>query len=328
MGKDAGLTDGVAGAVLTSIKFVSALPLTVVYVMDSLIRSVIPRRFLRRDVTGDTVLITGGSSGLGRELAVRFARAGSYVIVWGRNKQGLDETCRQAVAAGGRCVAHVVDVTDRDAIYRTAQQIHREFGKVDILINNAGVVYGKDLLDTNDDDIMNTFNVNVISHFFTTKAFLPSMIRRNCGQIVTVSSLGGYQAVNKMTDYCASKFAAVGFNDSLSMELKANGNDGISTTLVCPYYIDTGMFSGIKSRLVPVMTPKYVADETMDAILMRKRYLTLPWVGSVNVFLATFLPHKLQYLLHGILGVTESLDDFEGRQQVTYPPPTRTQISG
>ncbi|KAF2352676.1 Short-chain dehydrogenase/reductase SDR [Trinorchestia longiramus] len=312
---DAGVTGGVLCALQTFLKIVAVLPFSIAYVLDSTYRTLLPRRFKKRSVKGETVLITGGGSGLGRELAVRFGRAGAHVIVWGRNTQNLEKTRELVLSQRGHCSIYQVDVTDRATVYSTATEIKEEFGMVDILINNAGVVYGKNILDSKDEDICNTFNVNIISHFYTTKAFLPEMVQKNKGQVVTVSSMGGYQAINKMTDYCASKFAAVGYNEALTMELRANGSSGVSTTLVCPYYVDTGMFSGVKSKLVPVLSPEFVADETFDAILMKNRYCILPWYCSLTIFLGTFVPEKLQYLLLSISGLTEGLSEFRGRHQ-------------
>ncbi|XP_018007886.1 estradiol 17-beta-dehydrogenase 11 [Hyalella azteca] len=251
MKRDAGVAGGVAGLTLTLLKMLGALPLTGVYALEALIRTLTPRRFRRRDVRGHIVLITGGGSGLGRELALRFAAAGATVLVWGRNLRALEETKDKVESTGGSCFVYRVDVTDREAVYSTAGKIKSQFGMVDILVNNAGVAYGKNILDSNDDEIVNTFNVNIISHFYTTKAFLPEMLKINSGHVVTMSSMGGYTAVNRMTDYCASKFAAVGYNEALTMELRVNGHTGVLTTLVCPYYVDTGMFSGIASRWVP-----------------------------------------------------------------------------
>uniref|UniRef100_A0A6A7GBS4 Short-chain dehydrogenase/reductase 3 n=1 Tax=Hirondellea gigas TaxID=1518452 RepID=A0A6A7GBS4_9CRUS len=311
---DAGVTGGVSTVVVSSLKLVAVLPIALGYVLDSCIRTLIPRRFKRRDIKGETMLITGGGSGLGRELAIRFASKGAYVIVWGRNEKNLQKTKSLIEAKGGHCSYYCVDVTNKDAIYSTAEQVLREFGKVDVLINNAGVVYGKNLLELSDDNITNTMNVNILSHFFTTRAFLPTMIRKKTGQIVTMSSMAGYMAVNKMTDYCSSKYASIGFNESLTMEIRANGHTGICTTLVCPYYTDTGMFSGIKSSFVPVMTPEFVADEVADAIIMQKRHCVLPRYLSIAIIASTLLPDKLFYLLCSkVFGITSGLSEFSGR---------------
>ncbi|ROT75342.1 putative short-chain dehydrogenase/reductase family 16C member 6 [Penaeus vannamei] len=125
-----------------------------------------------------------------------------------------DETVRQVSAAGGECWAYTVDLCDRHSIYKVAARVKEEVGKVDILVNNAGIVTGRNFIDSPDELIQKTFEVNIMSHFWTTKAFLPDMISANKGHVVTVASLAGLSGVNKLADYCASKFAAVGFDET------------------------------------------------------------------------------------------------------------------
>ena len=96
--------------------------------------------------------------------------------------------------------------------------------------------------------IIRTFNVNVLAHFWTIKTFLPHMINAGKGHIVTVASLAGHAGTNKMVDYCASKFANIGMDEAMKVELMVQGLDtDITTTVVCPYYISTGMFAGVQS---------------------------------------------------------------------------------
>lgn len=140
--------------------------------------------------------------------------------------------------------------------------------QVTILINNAGIVSGKPLLDTPDHLIQRTFDVNIISHFWVslrlpqfitkpdislkmTKAFLPDMIAASHGHIVTIASMAGLVGMTKLVDYCASKYAAVGFDEALRLELESNGHYNVNMTSVCPYFIkSTGMFDGVQTRSV------------------------------------------------------------------------------
>lgn len=117
---------------------------------------------------------------------------------------------------------------------------------------------GKDLLDLQDEEILSTMNVNAISHFWTIKAFLPEMIEHNRGHIVTIASLAGTVGVNKLTDYCASKYAAVGLDAALRLELATNGYSKIKTTVVCPWFIDTGMFFQFKEIIVPLIFFEFI----------------------------------------------------------------------
>jgi all-trans-retinol dehydrogenase (NAD+) len=100
------------------------------------------------------------------------------------------------------------------------------------------------------DKIVRTFNVNVLAHFWTIKTFLPDMINAKRGHIVTIASLAGYSGTNKLVDYCASKSANIGMDEALKVELMVQGLDSmIKTTVVCPYYISTGMFQGVQSKV-------------------------------------------------------------------------------
>lgn len=125
-----------------------------------------------------------------------------------------------------------------------------KFSDVQILINNAGVVSGKRVQDVSDAAIERTMQVNTISHMYLIKEFLPSMIARKRGHIVTIASLAGIAASPLMMDYNASKWGAVGMDEALRLELKKEGHFRyIKTTCICPYLIDTGMFKGAGSVL-------------------------------------------------------------------------------
>jgi len=186
---------------------------------------------------------------------------------------------------------------------------------VDILVNNAGIVTGRNFKDSPDELIQRTFDVNIMSHFWTTKAFLPDMISANKGHVVTIASLAGLAGVNKLADYCASKFAAVGFDESLRLELMVEGHTGVKTTAICPYYISTGMFEGVNSKLIPILTPEFVASETVDGILLNTNIVVLPSICKLMIILKYFLPQKALVLLGRITGISSSMDDFVGRNK-------------
>lgn len=117
---------------------------------------------------------------------------------------------------------YAVDVSDREAVYRTAAKVREEIGPVDILINNAGVVCCKTMLDLPDKVIENTFAVNILAHYWTIKSFLPDMIRQKRGHIVTIASVTGMVGIYGCTDYSATKFACIGLHESLYCELKVS----------------------------------------------------------------------------------------------------------
>lgn len=167
----------------------------------------------------------------------------------------------------------VCNISKRENVKELQRQIvDKTSSPVDILINNAGIVSGKSLLDLSEQEIRRTMDVNVLAHFWTCQEFLPSMIERNSGMIVSIASTMGFFTAARLSDYCASKHAVVGFHNAIRMEM-AKMNANIDFVLICPNAINTGMFKGIKlgfQWLVPILEPKQVSSTTVDAIKKRK----------------------------------------------------------
>ncbi|CAH2093019.1 unnamed protein product [Euphydryas editha] len=201
-----------------------------------------------------------------------FIKVSTLVIL-----KGLEDTVKLVKGLGGKCYGYVVDLASRDDIYRTAKQVEKEVGRVNLLINNAGVVSGKYLLDTPDHLIQRTFDVNILAHFWTVKAFLPSMMDHNDGHIVTIASMAGHVGVAKLVDYCSSKSAACGFDEALRSELEVKGIKGVHTSLICPYFIRaTGMFEEVNSRFLPTLSSNDVADRVILAIRTNETLAVIP----------------------------------------------------
>ncbi|WP_062209554.1 SDR family oxidoreductase [Demequina oxidasica] len=259
---------------------------------------------------GQTVLITGGGSGIGRLLALGAAQRGARVILWDLSAASGEAVRDEILGVGGEAEAFSVDVSDRDAVKATAL----ETGPVDVVINNAGVVTGKNLLDASDEAIERTLQVNTLALFWVTRAFLASMIENKRGTVVTISSAAGLVGVAKQTDYSASKFAGFGFAESLRVEL-AKADAGVNSLVVCPYFISTGMFEGVQTkypRLLPILRPEYVAQRTLDAIESGRHQLIMPrFVRALAP--ARMLPVALFDKLTNQLGVNNTMDHFVGR---------------
>lgn len=299
---------------------VLALISSVFYGISNLLYSLVPKKFRVKNIEGQVVLVTGGGSGIGRLLCVKLAKRGARIVTWDVNEAGNEETMTQVRAAGGQCYIYTVDLSDRHAVYAAATKVKQEVGKVDILINNAGIVTGKNFMEAPDELIQKTFDVNILSHFWTTKAFLGDMISSNKGHIVTIASVAGLAGVNKLADYCASKFAAVGFDESLRLELKVGGYTGVKTTAICPYYINTGMFEGVKSKLIPILSPEYVSDEIVDAILLDYYDLVLPRFCRYLILLKYILPFDGAYKLYKACGGHLTMSEFQGRSKPEEKP--------
>lgn len=292
--------------------------LTLVYkLLESLVMLVIPRYLLFKKVDKDIVLITGGGSGIGRQMAIKFAQLGSKVVVWDVNKDGYEETVRLVKENGGQATGYLVDVTDRHAVYATADTVRKEVGKVSILINNAGLVGGKRLLDLPDEQIEKVFQVNAISHFWTCKAFLPDMMAANKGHLVNVASMAGFFGVEKLSEYCASKHAVLGFTESMVMELRYGGFPGVQVTAVCPMAISTGFFDGFQMGPIPMLDTQYVVDEIIAAVLSNQKILLLPKYMNLLVMAKGLFPTEAAIILADIFGSSNAMKSFRGRSDQT-----------
>lgn len=267
-------------------------------------------------ISGKTVLITGGASGIGRRLALGAARQRARVVLWDLDQEAMNRTLEELRQTGSEepC-GYCCNVADRNQVYETAESVSREVGRVDILINNAGYVSGKRFLDCSDEQVQRTVEVNTLAHFWTVKAFLPSMIDVGTGHIVTIASAAGVIGVAGLADYCASKWAAVGFNESLRVELKQTA-PGVRTTVVCPFFVNTGMFDGVRSRvswLLPILDEGRVADRIWKAIARNRAQVFLPPLVGFVPLLRT-MPALWFDALSGLLGINRAMDTFVGRE--------------
>jgi short-subunit dehydrogenase len=235
------------------------------------------------------------------------------------NEEQLSKTVSE-LSAFGKIYGYKVDITDYNKVYEMAEKVKQDIGSsVDILINNAGVVMGKSLLNATEKEIMLTLNVNTLSHFWTTRAFLPGMIEKGEGHIVTVASACGIAATSGMPDYVTSKFAVIGFNDALRVELKQNPKTArIRTLCVCPYYINTGMFKGVKNGLLPLLEPEYVANRIVNSIQRCDEMLIMPWACKTAYLVKFLLPIWIQDLGLDLMGVTRSMQSFKGRTEKSH----------
>src|SRR5215216_1169689 len=193
--------------------------------------------FFEYDLKDKTVLITGGSRGLGLVMAREFAREGSRLVLCARDEQELDQARRDLEKLGTEVMVVPCDVTNRQDVNAMVAAVNDRFGAVDVLVNNAGVIQVGPLEVMTEED----FELAMQAHFWgplnMILAVLPSMRQRKTGRIVNITSIGGKVAVPHLVPYSASKFALVGLSKGLRAELM---KDGISVTTVCPGLMRTG----------------------------------------------------------------------------------------
>lgn len=271
------------------------LPLFLIFCLESLIKLFIPKK--KKSVTGEIVLVTGAGRGIGRLTAFEFAKRKSKLVLWDINKHSIEETAAECRKLGAQAHAFVVDCSVRENIYSSAKKVKAEIGDVSILVNNAGVVYTSDFFATQDPQIEKTFEINVLAHFWTTKAFLPAMMRNNHGHVVTVASAAGHTGVPFLLAYCSSKFAAVGFHKALTEELAALKRTGVKTTCLCPNFINTGFIKNPSTNLGPTLEPQEVVSKLMNGILTDQKMIFVPSTIKLLAVIEKIFPERFLALL-------------------------------
>jgi short-subunit dehydrogenase len=262
-----------------------------------------------------TVLITGAASGIGLLMGeFCLQRGAKHLVMWDINPNSLAKTSQELIQKGFSVSTNVVDIRDKDQIAKTAASVLNNLNSIDILFNNAGIVVGTSFEKHSYEDIENTISVNSLGMMYVTRAFLPRMIETGFGRIINIASAAGLTPNPGMTVYAASKWAAVGWSDSLRIELEKN-HKNIKVLTVMPSYINTGMFDGVKAPLlIPFLKPKKISNKILDAVEKDKFYLREPFMIKLSPFVRGILPARIYDFVAGkILKVYSSMDSFKGR---------------
>lgn len=289
---------------------------------------------MTRTVAGATVLITGAASGMGLLFAERaVAERAKAVILWDVNGRALAaaaKSLRVAAHPGTSIHPYTVDIGELGAIAQTAQKVRQEVGGPDVLINNAGIVRGKYFWEhDNGADTRPTMQVNALAPMYIAREFLPGMIdggtsgsgtaasnrMPRAARIVTIASAAGTVANPRMSVYAASKWALIGWSESLRLELVQQGFGHVKVTTVMPSYISTGLFAGARGPLLtPVLTPEYVVGRVWKAMLAGTPTLALPWTVNVAKAVRGMLPTRAwDAVADRVFGIYRSMDEFTGR---------------
>lgn len=266
-------------------------------------------------IKNSSVLITGGASGIGRIMGrMALERGASRLIIWDINPQNIALTISE-LSRIGKVNGYVVDVSRNEMVVEAFNKVKAECGEVDILINCAGIVTSNKTFDKmTGDEIVRTMNINTIAPMFVARAMLPGMIARNKGHICTIASAGGMLSNPKMSVYAASKWGAIGWSDSVRIELQEMKSD-VHVTTVAPYYINTGMFDGVKSRIIPILKPEYVARKVLNAIERNVSFKGIPFGFHFIRFWQAILPTRVfDWLFGDLFGIYHTMDDFTGRK--------------
>jgi len=277
-----------------------------------------------KSTEGKNVLVTGAAMGMGRLFAERaIAEHAANIVLLDVDEAALNDTLEEleALADGPTVVTgYIVDVSDADAVADTAAAVLDETGRIDVLVNNAGVVRGNHYFWETDleHDAKFTIEVNTLAPMYVAHAFLPGMIDApgEC-RMLNLASAAGFTPNPRMAVYAASKWAVIGWSDSVRLELKQAGHDHVKVTTACPYYTNTGMFDGASSApLLPILEPDEVVDESWKAMLAGRSFVVLPKTVMLSEMLKGVVPIDVRdFIADRVIGVYHTMDDFTGRTE-------------
>lgn len=267
------------------------------------------------DFKNKKILITGACSGIGKIMARKSLERGvSHLVIWDINGEGLAKTKEEFQKFGKEISIYKVDVSNLDEIRIAAQKVRTEVSKIDILINNAGIVVGKYFHENTHQDIQKTMLINSNALMHITLEFLPEMMKENSGAICNIASSAGLISNPKMAVYAASKWAVNGWSDSLRLEMEQLGKK-VSVTTIMPFYINTGMFDGVKSKLIPILEPEPTAEKIIKAIEKEIAMLAMPLPYWFIRLSQGILPLPIyEWVMEDVFGVYDTMKDFVGRK--------------
>lgn len=262
------------------------------------------------------VLITGGASGIGRIMGrMALEKGAARLIIWDINESNI-ELVKNELSGKGRVNGYRVDVSARENIEQAYADTVKECGPVDILIQCAGIVTSNATFDKlNTRDIERTMMINAVAPMNVAHVMLPDMIARDHGHICNIASAAGMLSMPKMSVYSASKWSVIGWSDSVRIEL-AQMKSKVRFTTVAPYFINTGMFDGVSSKIFPILDPENTARKIIRAIERNRDFRGIPFGFHFIRFWQAVLPVCLFDFVFGtIFGIYSTMDHFTGRKK-------------
>lgn len=253
---------------------------------------------------GKVAVITGASSGIGRSTALEFARNGASVAVAARRREELEAVAAECRALGVRAVAIPTDVSSHDSASRLIAAVENELGPVDILVNNAGFAIFDGIENARPEDVEAMMQTNYFGTVYCTQAALSSMLKRRSGTIVNVVSIAGLMGFFRMGAYGASKFAMIGFSESLRDEVIGRG---VRVAMVCPGTVETDFFKLAErgkmpaaNRLILGISPERVARAVRRAAERGNYRIILPWSAAIFIKLKEMFPRSMHFLMRNV----------------------------
>lgn len=265
--------------------------------------------------TNKRILITGAGHGLGLETAKAFAREGAFVVVTDRDYDRVSRAVAELRREGCCGSGYLMDVTDEKSVRLVREQIVNNHGPIDVLVNNAGIVNGGEFLDVPVSRHLATYAVNMHGPVIVTHVFLSDLLSRPEAHIVNIASASAMIALPKASTYASSKWGVLGFTDSLREEFRQTGKGHVGVSAICPGYLTTGMFDGVKAPfLVPMLTPDKLAEKIVTCVRRKRHQLMTPFlVRLLPLARATWPRSAFRWLLR-ILGSHGSMEQWKGHQ--------------
>lgn len=235
-----------------------------------------------------SVFLTGASSGIGEALALAMAEKGASLGLVARRADLLEDLAERCIARGGNAIALAADVTDPDAVANASARARAEFGKIDIMIANAGIGgNNEETRSYQPDAVKKVIDINLLGSVNAVHAVLPDMIERGDGQLVAISSLAGFRGLPKSAAYSASKAGMTAFFESVRLDVQ---DDGVSVTIIQPGFIKTPLTSGRSNKMPFLMELEDSIPHFISAIEKKKKFTAFPWQLAAIVRAGKFMP--------------------------------------
>ncbi len=246
---------------------------------------------------GKVVLLTGASSGIGEGLALAMSERGAILGILARRRRLLEDLAHRCEAKGGIVSVYDCDVTDPTCTAAAAENLRAEFGKIDILIANAGVG-GTNEATRNLEPaaVKQVIDINLLGAVNSVHAVLPDMLDNKSGQLVAISSLAGFRGLPRSAAYCASKAGMTAFFESVRLDVQ---NKGVSVTIIQPGFIKTPLTSGREAQMPYMMDLDKSIPHFLNAIEKKKKFAAFPWQLATLVRAARIFPAALYDTIAG-----------------------------
>ncbi|MBN2663660.1 MAG: SDR family NAD(P)-dependent oxidoreductase [Bacteroidales bacterium] len=258
------------------------------------------------------VLITGAASGIGLQMVkIILTSKPKQITVFDINDKNLDNLKSSLKSSFTKLETVCVDITNTELVQQKVDEVIKGGNNIDVLINNAGIVDGKFFKDIEAETIDKIMSVNITSYMHLTRIVFPYLNSK--AKIVNIASAAGMVGNPKMAVYAASKWAVIGWSESLRLEFKKLKLD-IKVITVTPFYVKTGMFDGVKS-IIPIISSQKAAKKILKGVKKNRIFVRMPNLIYILPFVKGILPVKwFDFVVGKLLGVYKSMDEFKGRK--------------